>query len=273
MLKTTTCYNCFQPLDLLKRADAKWCSPACRQRARRRQKREGSVKYDPSNADMGPLAADDFPFDLFARYCEICLDRMPGYWAHRRRYCSNRCRQRAYRARHNEESFRRLCRWQYLLLIVSYESPEMLADLRHHFSPPRNFRLSHPGSVDDIVPMRSLDEPFTMYSEESDRLTLIDTVEDVRAQEAFAAVIEEEATSGLPKQHPMSYGLEDAIGCLREREQLVIRYVIHDRLTFLEISEKMGVTVFRLHWIYKWSIQQLRNKLQSPTGGRDDPTN
>lgn len=66
------CAGCHKPLDPLKRSDARWCSAACRERARR-----GT--------------------SLWEQECLKCWEPFVG--RPHALYCSQRCRQAAYRRR------------------------------------------------------------------------------------------------------------------------------------------------------------------------------
>ena len=64
--------------------NVKFCSPACLQAERNKTRREDR---------------EDRLSELRERTCEHCGEEMPGLERASRRYCSNRCRQAAHRAR------------------------------------------------------------------------------------------------------------------------------------------------------------------------------
>ncbi len=68
--------------------NVKICSPACLQAERNKTRREERKNF-----------REDRLSELRERTCEHCGEEMPGLERASRRYCSNRCRQAAHRAR------------------------------------------------------------------------------------------------------------------------------------------------------------------------------
>lgn len=88
------CEHCDEPLRAAARSDARYCSPACKQAARRWRARRNEAVEIGLNLIWG------VPTDLVVR-CPTCGQRFALGHGHRRdaHYCGHTCRQVAYRAR------------------------------------------------------------------------------------------------------------------------------------------------------------------------------
>lgn len=101
----------------------------------------------------------------------------------------------------------------------------------------------------------ALDELLTVGGEKGDKLSLVDTLEDTKAEDPVAA-FETEETKFL---------LARAINQLPEREKIVVTLYYYEGLTLAEIGKVLGVTESRICQMHTKAVLQLRVKL-SETG-------
>ena len=84
-----------------------------------------------------------------------------------------------------------------------------------------------------------------------DKLSLVDTLEDVKAEDPVAAFETEET----------KYLLARAINTLPEREKIVVTLYYYEGLTLAEIGQVLGVTESRICQMHTKAVLQLRGKL------------
>jgi RNA polymerase sigma factor for flagellar operon FliA len=97
----------------------------------------------------------------------------------------------------------------------------------------------------------ALDELLTVGGEKGDKLSLVDTLEDTRAEDPVTA-FEAEETKFL---------LARAIDQLPEREKIVVTLYYYEGLTLAEIGRVLGVTESRICQMHTKAVLQLRAKL------------
>ena len=97
----------------------------------------------------------------------------------------------------------------------------------------------------------ALDELLTVGGEKGDKLSLVDTLEDTKAEDPVTA-FEAEETKFL---------LARAINQLPEREKIVVTLYYYEGLTLAEIGRVLGVTESRICQMHTKAVLQLRAKL------------
>jgi RNA polymerase sigma factor FliA len=97
----------------------------------------------------------------------------------------------------------------------------------------------------------ALDELLTVGGEKGDKLNLVDTLEDTKAEDPVTA-FEAEETKFL---------LARAINQLPEREKIVVTLYYYEGLTLAEIGRVLGVTESRICQMHTKAVLQLRAKL------------
>src|SRR6476469_6698801 len=102
-----------------------------------------------------------------------------------------------------------------------------------------------------FVNVVALDELLTAGQERGDKLSLVDTLEDTKAEDPVAAFETEET----------KYLLAKAINTLPEREQIVVTLYYYEGLTLAEIGQVLGVTESRICQMHTKAVLQLRGKL------------
>ena len=102
-----------------------------------------------------------------------------------------------------------------------------------------------------FVNVVALDELLTAGGEKGDKLSLVDTLEDPRAEDPVQA-FESEETKHL---------LARAINTLPEREKIVVTLYYYEGLTLAEIGQVLGVTESRICQMHTKAVLQLRGKL------------
>ena len=102
-----------------------------------------------------------------------------------------------------------------------------------------------------FVNVVALDELLNVNGEKGDKLSLVDTLEDTRAEDPVAAFESEET----------KYLLAKAINTLPEREKIVVTLYYYDGLTLAEIGQVLGVTESRICQMHTKAVLQLRGKL------------
>ncbi len=102
-----------------------------------------------------------------------------------------------------------------------------------------------------FVNVVALDELLNVGGEKGDKLSLVDTLEDTRAEDPVAAFESEETKFLLAK----------AINTLPEREKIVVTLYYYEGLTLAEIGQVLGVTESRICQMHTKAVLQLRGKL------------
>jgi len=102
-----------------------------------------------------------------------------------------------------------------------------------------------------FVNVIALDELLNVGGERGDKLSLVDTLEDTRAEDPVE-VFETEETK---------YLLSRAINTLPEREKIVVTLYYYEGLTLAEIGQVLGVTESRICQMHTKAVLQLRAKL------------
>ena len=102
-----------------------------------------------------------------------------------------------------------------------------------------------------FVNVVALDELLSVGGEKGDKLSLVDTLEDTRAEDPVLAFESEET----------KYLLAKAINTLPEREKIVVTLYYYEGLTLAEIGQVLGVTESRICQMHTKAVLQLRGKL------------
>ena len=102
-----------------------------------------------------------------------------------------------------------------------------------------------------FVNVVALDELLTSGGEKGDTLSLVDTLEDTKAEDPVQAFESEET----------KYLLAKAINTLPEREKIVVTLYYYEGLTLAEIGQVLGVTESRICQMHTKAVLQLRGKL------------
>jgi RNA polymerase sigma factor for flagellar operon FliA len=102
-----------------------------------------------------------------------------------------------------------------------------------------------------FVNVVALDELLNVGGDRSDRLALVDTLEDTKAEDPVATFESEET----------KYLLAKAINTLPEREKIVVTLYYYESLTLAEIGQVLGVTESRICQMHTKAVLQLRAKL------------
>ncbi len=97
----------------------------------------------------------------------------------------------------------------------------------------------------------ALDELLTVGGEKGDKLSLVDTLEDTKAEDPVQAFESEET----------KFMLSRAINQLPEREKIVVTLYYYEGLTLAEIGRVLGVTESRICQMHTKAVLQLRGKL------------
>lgn len=98
----------------------------------------------------------------------------------------------------------------------------------------------------------ALDELWTISDSSGDKVSLLDTIPDPRADDP-----QESLASGEVKDR-----LTEAIAGLPEREQLVVALYYYESLTLREIGEVLGVTESRVSQLHTKAVMRLKSALQ-----------
>jgi RNA polymerase sigma factor for flagellar operon FliA len=102
-----------------------------------------------------------------------------------------------------------------------------------------------------FVNVVALDELLSVGGEKGDKLSLVDTLEDTKAEDPVLAFESEET----------KYLLAKAINQLPEREKIVVTLYYYEGLTLAEIGQVLGVTESRICQMHTKAVLQLRGKL------------
>jgi len=97
----------------------------------------------------------------------------------------------------------------------------------------------------------ALDELLTVGGEKGDKLSLVDTLEDTKAEDPVTAFEAEET----------KYLLARAINQLPEREKIVVTLYYYEGLTLAEIGRVLGVTESRICQMHTKAVLQRRANL------------
>jgi len=97
----------------------------------------------------------------------------------------------------------------------------------------------------------ALDELLSVGGEKGDKLSLVDTLEDTKAEDPVGAFEAEET----------KYLLAQAINTLPEREKIVVTLYYYEGLTLAEIGRVLGVTESRICQMHTKAVMQMRVKL------------
>jgi RNA polymerase sigma factor FliA len=115
--------------------------------------------------------------------------------------------------------------------------------------------LHHIFTQVSFVNVVALDELLNVGGEKGDKLSLVDTLEDTRAEDPVSAFESEET----------KYLLAKAINTLPEREKIVVTLYYYEGLTLAEIGQVLGVTESRICQMHTKAVLQLRGKLSEQT--------
>src|SRR6201986_1095763 len=107
-----------------------------------------------------------------------------------------------------------------------------------------------------FVNVVALDELLNVGGEKGDKLSLVDTLEDTKAEDPVLAFESEET----------KYLLARAINMLPEREKIVVTLYYYEGLTLAEIGQVLGVTESRICQMHTKAVLQLRAKLADQRG-------
>jgi RNA polymerase sigma factor for flagellar operon FliA len=105
-----------------------------------------------------------------------------------------------------------------------------------------------------FVNVVALDELLNVGGDKGDKLSLVDTLEDTKAEDPVAAFESEET----------KYLLAKAINQLPEREKIVVTLYYYEGLTLAEIGQVLGVTESRICQMHTKAVLQLRGRLAEP---------
>jgi RNA polymerase sigma factor for flagellar operon FliA len=103
----------------------------------------------------------------------------------------------------------------------------------------------------------ALDELWTVSDSSGDQVSLLDTLEDPRAEDPAEVM---NATD-------LKDRIADAISRLPEREKLVVALYYYENLTLREIGEVLGVTESRVSQLHTKAVLRLRGRMSD--GGLD----
>lgn len=102
-----------------------------------------------------------------------------------------------------------------------------------------------------FVNVVALDELLNVGGDRGDKLSLVDTLEDTKAEDPVMAFETEET----------KYLLARAINTLPEREKIVVTLYYYEGLTLAEIGQVLGVTESRICQMHTKAVLHLRTKL------------
>ena len=102
-----------------------------------------------------------------------------------------------------------------------------------------------------FVNLVALDELLTVGGERGDKVSLVDTLEDPKAEDPVASFESQET----------KYLLAGAVNMLPEREKIVVTLYYYEGLTLAEIGQVLGVTESRICQMHTKAVIQLRAKL------------
>ncbi len=98
----------------------------------------------------------------------------------------------------------------------------------------------------------ALDELWTISDSSGDKVSLLDTISDPRADDPQESLASSEVKDRLT----------ESIATLPEREQLVVALYYYENLTLREIGEVLGVTESRVSQLHTKAVMRLKSSLQ-----------
>jgi RNA polymerase sigma factor for flagellar operon FliA len=98
----------------------------------------------------------------------------------------------------------------------------------------------------------ALDELWTVSDSSGDKVSLLDTISDPRAEDPQESLASNEIKDRLT----------EAVASLPEREQLVVALYYYEGLTLREIGEVLGVTESRVSQLHTKAVMRLKSALQ-----------
>lgn len=107
-----------------------------------------------------------------------------------------------------------------------------------------------------LISLVALDELWTVSGDRPDKISLADTVEDVKVKDPSQTFEIEE----------MKDMIAEAINRLPEREKMVVTFYYYEGLTMREIGEVLGVTESRVCQMHTKAILRLRARLGTALG-------
>nr|WP_287152503.1 RNA polymerase sigma factor WhiG [Candidatus Solincola tengchongensis] len=107
-----------------------------------------------------------------------------------------------------------------------------------------------------FISLVALDELWNVGGDKGDKVSLVDTLEDSRAEDPSKTYEIEE----------MKQILAEAINRLPEREKIVVTLYYYEGLTLREIGEVLGVTESRVCQMHTKAILRLRGRLANAKG-------
>jgi RNA polymerase sigma factor for flagellar operon FliA len=99
----------------------------------------------------------------------------------------------------------------------------------------------------------ALDELWTVSDASGDKVSLLDTISDPRADDPQESLASSEVKDRLT----------EAVASLPEREQLVVALYYYESLTLREIGEVLGVTESRVSQLHTKAVMRLKSALQA----------
>lgn len=116
--------------------------------------------------------------------------------------------------------------------------------------------LNHIYTQLSSVSLVALDELMSVDAERGDKLSLVETLEDTRAQSPAESV----------ENQDMKRILTESINRLPEREKIVITLYYYEGLTLAQIGQVLGVTESRICQIHTKAVLGMRGKIVEATG-------
>ena len=108
--------------------------------------------------------------------------------------------------------------------------------------------------------MVALDELWTVSDASGDKVSLMDTISDAKADDPVKSIDKDEVKDRL----------SDAVSKLPEREKLVVALYYYENLTLREIGEVLNVTESRVSQLHTRAVLRLKGRLQVDIGRADN---
>ncbi len=108
--------------------------------------------------------------------------------------------------------------------------------------------------------MVALDELWTVSDSSGDKVSLMDTISDAKADDPVKSIDKDEVKDRL----------SDAVSKLPEREKLVVALYYYENLTLREIGEVLNVTESRVSQLHTRAVLRLKGRLQVDIGRADN---
>lgn len=99
----------------------------------------------------------------------------------------------------------------------------------------------------------ALDEMWTVSDSSGDRVSLLDTIGDAKADDPVKSIDKDEVKDSLA----------DAVSKLPEREKLVVALYYYENLTLREIGEVLNVTESRVSQLHTRAVLRLKGRLKT----------